>query len=281
MRWGTLAASFALLVPAGCVAPGPGGSAAERRWQSVCERMRCACADDPIPTAASVSPAADEVAALRRSAARAAASVVRISTRIEQAQPDEGAPGPLRTAARPSGGTGVVIDASGLILTCAHVVDRARDIRVHLPGADDAAAVAGTCVARDARRDLALIRVPCDGLQSICIAPCDPPDDAPVVAIGALTRTPDQRHGRITVLDVSLEAALNHASEADYSALIETTAALEPGFSGGPLLDTSGRLVGINVAMRTGRDGARRSYAIGLDPDCCAAIRRMCAEAGM
>jgi S1-C subfamily serine protease len=175
----------------------------------------------------------------------------------------------------------VVIDSSGLILTCAHVVDRARDIHVHLPGADGAETVAGTCVARDAQRDLAIIRVNRGGLACVAVSPCAPPGAAPVVAIGALREPADQRHGRITTLGASLQSLLGRAGGPDYSALIETTAALEPGFSGGPLLDADGRLVGINVAMRTGHDGARRGYAIGLDAGCCDAIRRMCAEAGM
>jgi S1-C subfamily serine protease len=63
--------------------------------------------------------------------------------------------------------------------------------------------------------------------------------------------------------------------------MIESTASLEPGFSGGPLLDMHGRLVGLNVAM-TGRPGSPqcRGYAIPFNDSARQAISELMGQAG-
>ncbi len=275
MRRGTIGAAGALLALAGCAALEPGPmSSAERQWQRVCERMRGPSTDHAASSAASVSPAAEEVAALRRSAARAAASVVGISTRIEQARAPLAAPGAARPVSRSSGGTGVIVDDAGLILTCAHVVENARDIRVHLPSG---ATLAALHVAQDPVHDLAIIQISAEGLAGVALTPTNVTDAAAVVALGARCDPADARPGRVTSTAASLEAALRRPGGASYAALIETTAALEPGFSGGPLLDSGGRLVGINVAMRRTDGGAPRGYAIAMDATHCDLVRHLCA----
>ena len=64
----------------------------------------------------------------------------------------------------------------------------------------------------------------------------------------------------------SLQRELDPTGRRDYGDLVETTVKLEPGFSGGPLLDLKGRLVGLNVAV-TGSPGTdrQRGYTIPFD----------------
>ena len=73
-----------------------------------------------------------------------------------------------------------------------------------------------------------------------------------------------QRPGVVTRASASMQEELDPTGQRDYRRLIESTAELAPGFSGGPLLNAAGRLVGLNVAV-SGAPGDRRGYAIPFD----------------
>ncbi len=73
------------------------------------------------------------------------------------------------------------------------------------------------------------------------------------------------RTGIITKQTVSLQRELDPSRTRWYDDLIESSTKLEPGYSGGPLLDMQGRLIGINTAAFGGPDDAyARAYAIPL-----------------
>jgi S1-C subfamily serine protease len=150
-------------------------------------------------------------------------------------------------------GSGFVLDEEGLILTNAHVVAAATAIQVKL---SESHTVAAMPLGKDPDTDLALLRVEPKGLD---LKPLELGDSDtvqvgdPTVAIGnpfGLERT--LTTGVVSALQRRLTAPSGFAIEN----VIQTDAALNPGNSGGPLLDASGRVIGINSQIATGGAGS-------------------------
>jgi S1-C subfamily serine protease len=157
------------------------------------------------------------------------------------------------SAASESTGSGFVIDEKGLILTNAHVVEAATEIEVTF---SDSQTVGATPVGKDADTDLALLRVDSDPEE---LHPLELGDSStvqvgdPTVAIGnpfGLERT--LTTGVVSALQRRLTAPSGFAIDD----VIQTDAALNPGNSGGPLLDSNGRVIGINSQIATGGAGS-------------------------
>ena len=138
-------------------------------------------------------------------------------------------------------GSGVVVDASGLILTNAHVIEKAEVIHVLTPDGDDGEA---TVVGTDPDTDLALLRV--SGLTGLRPAPLGDSDRVNVgewvVAIGS----PFGLHHTVTAGIISAKARGMDDSGREY---LQTDAAINPGSSGGALFDLDGALIGITTAI--------------------------------
>jgi S1-C subfamily serine protease len=154
-----------------------------------------------------------------------------------------------------STGSGFVIDDQGLILTNAHVVDQATDIRVTFSDHHTATA---TAVGKDDDTDLALLRVDPEA-EDLDLKPLELGDSQtvqvgdPTVAIGnpfGLERT------LTTGVVSALQRRLTAPSGFTIDNVIQTDAALNPGNSGGPLLDAYGRVIGINSQIATANGGA-------------------------
>jgi len=154
-------------------------------------------------------------------------------------------------------GSGMVLDEDGHILTNAHVVENAAEIRVRF--ADDSELPA-RLVGLDPVRDLAVLKV--DG--ALALVPVQPGDSDKldvgdwVVAIGnpfGLSHTITK--GIVSGKDRS--EFLN--DKVGYLDLIQTDAAINQGSSGGPLFDMHGRVVGINTAVNA--EGHGIGFAIG------------------
>jgi S1-C subfamily serine protease len=160
-----------------------------------------------------------------------------------------------------STGSGFVIDEEGLILTNAHVVEEATDIRVTF---SDHQTVSATPVGKDADTDLALLRVdPAElDLEPLELGDSDSVQVGdPTIAIGnpfGLERT--LTTGVVSALQRRLTAPSGFAIDN----VIQTDAALNPGNSGGPLLDAHGRVIGINSQIATGGDASGGSVGIGF-----------------
>ncbi len=185
-------------------------------------------------TSAQPSAGGIDVAAV---AATVAPSVVTVSATI-------GAGGGLGEAV----GTGVIISADGEILTNAHVIAGAQDVRVRFAGNTEP--VAATIVAADPGNDLALLRVDIDAdLPAVTITdPASIRIGDPVVAIGFaldLDGDPSVTLGIVSALDRTLTIS----NEDSLDGLIQTDAAISSGNSGGPLVNAAGELVGINTAV--------------------------------
>ena len=141
-----------------------------------------------------------------------------------------------------STGTGVVMDAGGYIITNAHVVEDARQIRVLLT---DGRELEARCVGADALSDLAVLRVTASGLIPAEFGDSDSlrvGDE--VVAIG----DPLGVELRGTMTDGIISGINRDIRSGNRTmTLLQTTAALNSGNSGGPLVNCYGQVVGINT----------------------------------
>jgi serine protease Do len=150
----------------------------------------------------------------------------------------EGGPG----VSVPSLGSGFVISSDGLVVTNNHVVAGVDRVRVVL---SDGTEVDAEIVGQDAKTDLALLRVePSEALHPLPLGDSDEilPGDW-VVAIG----NPFGLDHTVTVGIVSAKGRdIGHGPYDDY---IQTDAAMNPGNSGGPLLNMRGEVIGINAAI--------------------------------
>lgn len=146
-----------------------------------------------------------------------------------------------------NGGSGVIISEDGYIVTNNHVIENATQLRVKLY---DGRAFDATLVGRDPATDVALIKIEAEGLPTL---PFGSSDDLRlgewVLAIGY----PMELQSTITAGIVSAKARSLGAIESSRSieSFIQTDAAVNPGNSGGALVNTRGELVGINTIIKT------------------------------
>ena len=145
-----------------------------------------------------------------------------------------------------STGTGVIVSSGGEILTNAHVVEGATEIRVRLAGETEPREA--RLLASDPGNDLALLRMSGDDFDAAVFAD---PDSVrigdEVVAIGfalGLDGDPSVTLGIVSALDRTIGT-----DGAFLDGLIQTDAAISSGNSGGPLVNARGEVVGINTAV--------------------------------
>ncbi len=141
-------------------------------------------------------------------------------------------------------GSGVIVGATGLIVTNNHVVNGADQILVSLA---DRREYPAKVLFADARLDLALLKVDTKGatLPVVRLADSDRSQVGDVVlAIGNPFGV-----GQTVTHGIVSAVARTGIGISDYQFFIQTDAAINPGNSGGALLDTAGRLIGINTAI--------------------------------
>jgi S1-C subfamily serine protease len=194
-------------------------------------------------------------------------------------------------------GSGVVISTDGLIITNSHVVGQANTVRIIVP---EGSAAEARVLGRDPDTDIALLRA-----------------NSNFTAIAELGDSKALRRGQIAIaignplgfdwtVTTGVVSALGRSMRASTGRLIDdviqTDAALNPGNSGGPLVATNGKVVGINTAVIRGAQGiafavaantarfvvteimrhgrVRRSF-IGISADTAPLPRRTALAAGM
>jgi serine protease Do len=170
----------------------------------------------------------------------------------------EGGPSPDRggTPREHALGSGFLIAPDGLVLTSRHVIDGADDVRVQI---DDGRSFAGVVVARDAPLDVALIRLEgAHGLPVVGLGSSEATHVGDrVIAIGSpFGLGPSVRLG-------VLSAAARAVDDGPAGEYLQTDAAVNPGDSGGPLLDAQGLVIGINTAVLEHGQGI--SFAVPID----------------
>ncbi len=139
-------------------------------------------------------------------------------------------------------GSGVIVDKDGYILTNYHVIKDADEIKVKL---SDNREFKGKVIGKDARTDIAVIKINSDHLPTLMIGDSDTLKvGETVIAIG----NPFGLNQTVTSGIVSATGRAN-VGIADYEDFIQTDAAINPGNSGGALVNVRGELVGINTAI--------------------------------
>lgn len=150
-------------------------------------------------------------------------------------------------------GSGFIIDKNGVILTNAHVVDRADKVTVTLK---DGRTFAGKVQGVDEVTDLAVVKIDSKGK----ILPVAPLGDSSSVQVGDWAIAVGNPLGLDNTVTLGIVSTLKRPSvevgvpdkRLDF---IQTDAAINPGNSGGPLLNSSGEVIGINTAIRAGAMG--------------------------
>jgi putative serine protease PepD len=159
-------------------------------------------------------------------------------------------------------GTGFVVDAEGLIVTNAHVVEGATAISVKV---GDGATHPATVVGRDASTDLALLRVDGGG-GAQTFTPLQLGDSSKL-EVGDATYAIGNPYGLDRTLTTGVVSALQRQISApngfSIDGVIQTDAPINPGNSGGPLLDAAGRVIGVNSQILTG-SGSSQSGNVGI-----------------
>lgn len=161
------------------------------------------------------------------------------------------------------GGSGVILTSDGYIVTNLHVVKGAKRIRVMLnsPDAvspyavlkDEAPQFDATLVGIHKDTDLAILKIPATALPTLDLADYSQLRQGQVViAIG-------NPIGLKNAVSIGIISSIARQSEEKPLPLIQTDAAVNPGNSGGALIDTQGRLVGITSEVA---DGQRLGFAI-------------------
>jgi S1-C subfamily serine protease len=146
-------------------------------------------------------------------------------------------------------GSGSVLDKAGHILTNFHVVEDAKTVFVTLPGGKDP--YEGEVVGKDPENDIAVLKInaPPEELFPVPIGTSDN------LRVGQRVYTLGNPFGLEGTLTTGIISNLNRTLPSrtghEMKSIIQTDASMNPGNSGGPLLDTGGRMIGMNVAIAT------------------------------
>lgn len=159
---------------------------------------------------------------------------------------------------RPAGsGSGFVFSSDGLIFTNSHVVHQAEKIMVSLLNENEIEAV---LVGQDPDTDLAILKIYTDGYSVAKLG------DASQLEIGQFVIAIGNPYGYQHTVTAGVVSALGRSLRTQSGRLvdnvIQSDAALNPGNSGGPMINTDGEVIGVNTAIITGAQGLSFSVDI-------------------
>jgi len=168
-------------------------------------------------------------------------------------------------------GTGIVLTSSGEVLTNNHVIRGATSVQVVVPGTTHT--YSGKVVGYDVSADVAVIQLSgASNLKTVSLG------DSSKVTVGQAvkalgnaggTGTLTSATGTVAGIGKSITISDDQGGTEQLAGMIETNAALQPGDSGGPLLNSSGRVIGMDTAASTSfgfrAAAASVSYAIPIN----------------
>lgn len=188
---------------------------------------------------------------LQKLVARVSPSVVQVlTTGVSPTGAILSSSGDLNTSH--GGGSGVILDPEGYIITNAHVVEGARRVQVLMQTVTDGASIlqprsrllGAQVIAIDEETDLAVLKVNERNLPALQLADSDGLRQGQLVlAFGS----PLGLENSVTMGTISSRA--RQLASDDPMIYLQTDATINPGNSGGPLVDTQGRVVGINTLI--------------------------------
>lgn len=171
-------------------------------------------------------------------------------------------PGPGRSFKSETTGSGVIVNENGYIITNNHVVSEADEIEITL---NDKRKFNGKIIGSDPATDLAIVKIEESKLPSIIFGNSD------VLKIGEwvlAVGNPFNLSSTVTAGIVSAKGRALHILKDNYAveSFIQTDAAVNPGNSGGALVNLNGELIGINTAIAT-PTGTYAGYAFAIPSD--------------
>ncbi len=165
-------------------------------------------------------------------------------------------------------GSGMVLTSSGTVLTNNHVIAGATTIKVVVPNSRHS--FIARVVGYDRTKDVAVLRLQgASNLKTISVNSSNAAVGEVVRAVGNAGGTGNltSARGTVTGLNRSIVASDEQGSSEQLTGLIETNAGVQPGDSGGPLLDSAGRVVGMDTAASASSSFASEgsdAYAIPI-----------------
>ncbi|MDR9402110.1 MAG: HhoA/HhoB/HtrA family serine endopeptidase [Halothece sp. Uz-M2-17] len=223
----------------------------------------------PDPSSRPTNPSLENSSFIARAAQTVGPAVVRLdSARIisqKEQEPfyrrffGEDSPPERRRRVREGTGSGFIFSSDGLVLTNAHVVEDADEVKVTLK---DGRTFDGVVVGADPVTDVAVVKLPTNNLPTVTLGSSEaiiPGDWA--IAIG-------NPLGLNNTVTVGIISAIGRSSSQvgipdKRVSFIQTDAAINPGNSGGPLLNAQGEVIGVNTAIRANAEGL--GFAIPIE----------------
>ncbi|HUW04813.1 MAG TPA: Do family serine endopeptidase [Williamwhitmania sp.] len=173
-----------------------------------------------------------------------------------------GAPGQIQMQPEMASGSGVIISSDGYIVTNNHVIDRASSIEVTL---NDRRTFKAKVVGTDPSTDVALLKIDAKNLPFLTFGNSDDLRLGQwVLAVGnPFNLTSTVTAGIVSAKARNLNLLAGQGDQNSIESFIQTDAAVNPGNSGGALVNTKGELVGINTAIAS-RTGTYTGYSFAI-----------------
>ena len=178
---------------------------------------------------------------------------------------------PQQDVPRQGMGSGFIVDSDGIVLTNAHVVEGANEVRVRLT---DRREFKGKVLGADKATDLAVVKIDAKGLPTVKLG------DPRSIKVGEWVLAIGSPFGFENTVTAGIVSATSRSlPDGSYVPFIQTDAAVNPGNSGGPLFNLKGEVIGINSQIYS-RSGGYQGLAFAIPIDVAAGVKAQLVQHG-